>query len=491
MTAYRYADVEGLRVFYREAGDAGAPAVLLLHGFPTSSHMYRDLIGPLAARYRVVAPDLPGFGFTDAPDRSSFAYSFDNLARVIDRFSEVVGLTRYALYIFDYGAPVGLRLALAHPERITALISQNGNAYEEGLSSGWNPIQRYWQQPSEVNRRALRDFLTPEATRSQYTYGVADPSLIAPESFTLDSVLLDRPGNVEIQLDLFLDYRNNVALYPEFQRYFREHRPPTLAVWGKNDPFFLPAGAEAYRRDNPEAEVHFFETGHFALETHLHEIAGRIHDFLDRALDGSREDHFAEWIAPGISEAATQSLARLCEQFGFVPNLALALAAEPAALDGYVQALQAFGQTHLSPLEQQIVMIAASRANAALYSVAVHATVASQLGATESTVVAARDGKLVDDARLAVLQHFAEALMLGRGQVNASQIEQMRQAGYNAAALVAVAFGVAVKFFANSVVHLARPPIDDGFKVALVGWCNQGHPGQWGDSDPCDGRQRF
>ncbi|WP_164928730.1 alpha/beta fold hydrolase [Gloeobacter violaceus] len=286
MTMYRYATVDGLRVFYREAGPKDAPAVLLLHGFPTSSHMYRDLIPLLADRYRVVAPDLPGFGFTDAPERGQFTYSFDRLAHVIDRFSEAVDLGRYALYIFDYGAPVGLRLASAHPERITALITQNGNAYEEGLSAGWNPIQCYWQEPTPENRSALRDFLTPEATQSQYAHGVADLSLIAPEAYTLDSALLSRPGNEEIQLDLFLDYRSNVALYPAFQAYFRAHRPPTLAVWGNNDPFFLPAGAEAFKRDNSEAEVHLFDTGHFALETHARVIAERIRDFLDRQLRG-------------------------------------------------------------------------------------------------------------------------------------------------------------------------------------------------------------
>jgi pimeloyl-ACP methyl ester carboxylesterase len=284
MVTYRRAAVDGLQVFYREAGDPRSPAVLLLHGFPTSSHMFRDLIPALADRYRVVAPDLPGFGFTDAPDRSRFQYSFDRLTDVVERFTEVVGLGRYALYVFDYGAPVGFRLAGRHPERVTALISQNGNAYAEGLSEGWNPIQRYWQEPTPANRAALRDFLQPEATKLQYTHGVADVSRLAPEGYTLDSALLARPGNDEIQLDLFLDYQSNVALYPAFQAYLRTHRPPTLAVWGRNDPFFLPAGAEAFRRDVPGAEVHFFDTGHFALETHAAEIAGVIRGFLGRAL---------------------------------------------------------------------------------------------------------------------------------------------------------------------------------------------------------------
>jgi len=284
MTTYRYASVDGNRIFYREAGTRTAPAILLLHGFPTSSHMFRNLIPALARRYRVIAPDLPGFGFSDAPDRAQFQYTFERLAGKIDRFTETIGLARYAIYVFDYGAPVGLRLALAHPDRITAIVSQNGNAYEEGLSQGWNPIQNYWKEPTPENRDALRGFLTPEATRSQYLHGVADQSLLAPEVWTLDSAMLARPGNDEIQLDLFLDYAGNVALYPKFQEYLRTNRPPLLAVWGKNDPFFVPAGAEAFRRDVPDAEVHLYDTGHFALETHCHEIGAAIEDFLDRKL---------------------------------------------------------------------------------------------------------------------------------------------------------------------------------------------------------------
>jgi pimeloyl-ACP methyl ester carboxylesterase len=270
-----------LKVFYREAGDPSAPAVLLLHGFPSSSHMYRELIPALADRFRVVAPDLPGFGFSDAPDRSHFKYSFDHLADVIDRFTEVLGLDRYAIYVFDYGAPVGFRLALRHPERITAVISQNGNAYLEGLSEGWNPIQAYWKNPSEENRTALRAFLTPQTTQWQYTQGVSTPELLAPEAWTLDSALLARPGNDEIQLDLFGDYQSNIALYPRFQEFIRTRRP-LLAVWGKNDPFFLPAGAEAFKRDNPEAEVHLLDAGHFALESKGREIADIVRDFLGR-----------------------------------------------------------------------------------------------------------------------------------------------------------------------------------------------------------------
>jgi pimeloyl-ACP methyl ester carboxylesterase len=284
MTRYQNATVDGTKIFYREAGSATAPTILLLHGFPTSSHMYRNLIPALADRYHVIAPDLPGFGFSDSPDRKQFPYTFGNLAKVIDTFTQVIGLDRFAIYIFDYGAPVGLRLAVAHPERISAIISQNGNAYEQGLSQGWNPIQKYWSEPTAENRAALREFLKPEATKWQYQHGVADPTLLAPETYELDSALLARPGNDEIQLDLFLDYASNVALYPKFQKYFRTKQPPLLAVWGKNDPFFLPPGAEAFKRDNPSAEVRFYDTGHFALETHHQEIAEAIRDFLDRKL---------------------------------------------------------------------------------------------------------------------------------------------------------------------------------------------------------------
>jgi pimeloyl-ACP methyl ester carboxylesterase len=284
VTHYRTAIVDGHKVFYREAGDPEAPSLLLLHGFPTSSHMFRGLIPLLADRYHVVAPDLLGFGFSDAPGRTQFKYTFDNLTKIVDAFIEAIGLKRYAIYVFDYGAPIGFRLALAHPERVTAIISQNGNAYEEGLSQGWNPIQKYWNEPTDANRAALREFLKPEATRLQYVFGVPDGTQVAPESYTLDSALLARPGNDEIQLDLFLDYASNVTLYPKFQEYFRTKRPPLLAVWGNNDPFFLPPGAEAFKRDDVNAELHFYDTGHFALETHVHEIGAVILKFLERNL---------------------------------------------------------------------------------------------------------------------------------------------------------------------------------------------------------------
>jgi pimeloyl-ACP methyl ester carboxylesterase len=282
MTHYKTVLIDDLSIFYREAGDPDAPTLLLLHGFPTSSHMYRDVIPGLADRYHLVAPDLPGFGFSDAPDRARFKYTFEHLTDVIDRFTEVLHLQRYAIYVFDYGAPVGFRLAVRHPERITALISQNGNAYEEGLSDGWNPIQRYWKTPTPENRAALLDFLKPGTTRFQYVHGVPDETKVAPESYTLDSALLARPGNADIQLDLFLDYRSNVAAYGDFQAYFRTHQPPLLATWGKHDPFFLPAGAEAFKRDLPNADIRFYDTGHFALETHAAEIGAAIHAFLAR-----------------------------------------------------------------------------------------------------------------------------------------------------------------------------------------------------------------
>ncbi|MBV8440720.1 MAG: alpha/beta hydrolase [Hyphomicrobiales bacterium] len=284
MTAIKYqtADVDGFKVFYRESGPADAPKLLLLHGFPSAGHMFRDLIPLLADRFHIIAPDLPGFGQSDMPTHEKFAYTFDNLANVIGRFTEVVGFDRFAVYVFDYGAPTGFRLATRHPERVTAIISQNGNAYEEGLSDGWNPIRAYWRDPSQANRDALRAFLAPETTRWQYTHGVKDIAAVSPDGQSLDNFYLARPGAADVQLDLFGDYKSNIALYPAFQKYFRTHKPRFLAVWGKNDPFFLPPGAEAFKRDIPEADVRFLDTGHFALETHAKEIADAIRDFLAR-----------------------------------------------------------------------------------------------------------------------------------------------------------------------------------------------------------------
>ena len=275
--SYRSANVEGVKVFYREAGSPGAAKLLLLHGFPSSSHMFRDLIPLLADRYHIIAPDLPGFGQSDAPKGSN---TFDSIAETIDRFTEIVGFDRYAVYVFDYGAPTGFRLAVKHPERITAIISQNGNAYEEGLSEEWAPIRAYWREASEENRNAVKAALTPEATVWQYTHGVADASQVSPDGYSLDNFYLARPGTETVQLDLFGDYKSNVALYPTFQTYFRTHKPRLLAIWGKHDPFFLPPGAEAYRRDIPDAVVKLLDTGHFALETHAVEIAAEIRDFL-------------------------------------------------------------------------------------------------------------------------------------------------------------------------------------------------------------------
>ncbi len=279
---YRTADVDGWKIFYREAGSKDAPTLLLLHGFPSAGHMFRDLIPHLADRFHIIAPDLPGFGQSDLVARGMFAYTFDHIAEVIDRFTEVIGLKRFAIYVFDYGAPTGFRIAAKRPERITAIISQNGNAYEEGLSDGWNPIRAYWEDASEKNREALRAFLKPETTVWQYTHGVPDATKVSPDGYSLDNFYLSRPGADEVQLDLFGDYKSNIALYPAFQNYFRTHKPLFLAVWGKNDPFFLPPGAEAFKRDIPNATVRFFDTGHFALETHATEIAAAIRDFLPR-----------------------------------------------------------------------------------------------------------------------------------------------------------------------------------------------------------------
>jgi len=277
---FRTVDVEGTEIFYRETGDRGRPTILLLHGFPSLSHMYRDLIPELADRFHLIAPDLPGFGQSAMKPRDTFSYTFDKVADVIDRFTELTGLTRFAIYIFDYGAPIGLRIAAKHPERITAIITQNGNSYLEGLSDAWNPVRAYWAEPTEKNRAGLRDFLAPKTTLFQYTHGVTDLSWVSPDGRSLDDFYLTRPGADEVQLDLLLDYASNVAAYPAFQTYFRKHQPPLLAVWGKNDPFFIPPGAEAFRRDLPRAEIRFFDTGHFALETHAREIGAAICQFL-------------------------------------------------------------------------------------------------------------------------------------------------------------------------------------------------------------------
>jgi pimeloyl-ACP methyl ester carboxylesterase len=280
LTSCHRVDADGVSVFYREAGAKNAPVVLLLHGFPTSSFQYRELIPRLADRFRVIAPDLPGFGFTEVPAKRHYQYTFDALAKTVLAFTEALNLQRYALYVFDYGAPTGFRIAMAHPERITAIISQNGNAYEEGLGDAWAPIQQYWRDPSTKNREMLRNALGPDGLRSQYTDGVPHPEMIAPEGYTLDAAMIMRPGNMDIQLDLFLDYANNVKLYPAFQDYFRKSKPPLLAIWGKHDPFFIPPGAQAFARDNPNAKVKLLETGHFALETHVDEIAQEMRQFL-------------------------------------------------------------------------------------------------------------------------------------------------------------------------------------------------------------------
>lgn len=277
---FKTADVDGLKVFYREAGDPARPVVLLLHGFPSASHMFRDLIPELADRYHVVAPDLPGFGMTEQPGRDQFVYTFENIANVISRFTEVLGLNKFAVYVFDYGAPVGFRLAVKHPERVSAIVTQNGNTYLEGVSEAFAPVQAYWKEPTQANRNALRVFLAPQTTLFQYTHGVADPSLVSPDGRNLDDFYLARPGNDEIQLDLLLDYQSNVALYDTIQAYLRQHQPPVLAVWGRNDPFFIPPGAEAFKRDVPSADIRFVDSGHFALETHAREIGPAMRDFL-------------------------------------------------------------------------------------------------------------------------------------------------------------------------------------------------------------------
>lgn len=456
-----------INLFYREAGQQDAPVVLLLHGFPTSSHQYRGLIDRLADRYRVIAPDLPGFGFSDVPDAKTFAYTFDHLAEIVESLTDAIGLTRYALYVFDYGAPVGFRLAASRPDRVAALISQNGNAYDEGLSEGWNPIRAYWQDPTDANRAALRALLKAETTQFQYTHGETDTSLIAPESYTLDQHFLDRPGSDEIQLDLFGDYKTNVAAYPRFHEYFRTHRPPMLAVWGKHDPFFLPAGAEAFRRDIPDAEIRFVDAGHFPLETHLDEVAGIVRAFLARTLDVAQGAAlFGALNDESAPMEARPTLDSMRGVFGFVPNLGYALAAEPAVLGAYLSWLQSLGTTSLEPVAQQVAMAAASHANAADYGAAVHATLAGKLGAPAQVVDALRSGGALADPKLEAVRRFATAIVSKRTQVSDSDVNALKAAGYDRRAAVAIAMAVAGKTLANTVAHLSRVEIDAGFRPA-------------------------
>ncbi|MES2425341.1 MAG: alpha/beta hydrolase [Bacteroidota bacterium] len=278
---YRKMKVNGLQIFYREAGPAGAPVILLMHGYPTSSFMFRNLIPELSTRFHVIAPDLPGFGFSDFPSRKSYTYTFDNLANTMQDFTDQLDLKHFAIYIFDYGAPIGMRLILQHPERITGIISQNGNAYKEGLLD-WSHglVKTYWEQPTQRNRNAIRKFFTLSGTNFQYREGIEDQSLVAPETIYLDQTLMNRPENIEMQLDLLLDYRNNLKIYPVFQAYLRKYQPKLLAVWGSKDPYFGSAGALSFKRDDPGAKVKFYDTGHFALETHYKEIGKDVFDFL-------------------------------------------------------------------------------------------------------------------------------------------------------------------------------------------------------------------
>lgn len=468
---FKSAQVDDLNIFYREAGHPQAPTVLLLHGFAASSHMFRQLIPLLADRYHVVAPDLPGFGFSSIPDRPAFACTFDHLAQVMERFTETIGLTRYALYVFDYGAPVGFRMAMNHPDRITALISQNGNAYADGLSDGWNPIQTYWREPTATNREALRSFLQPDMMRFQYTQGVADPTQIAPETIILEQTLLDRPGVDEIQLDLLGDYQTNVRLYPRFQEYFRTHQPPTLAVWGRNDPFFLPVGAEAYRRDNPGAAVHFVDSGHFPLETHLGPVAAILRSFLARTLYPTGDPIFGNPLfgdvtEAGVPAAATEPLGAVNSAFGFTPFVSLAMADEPAALEGYQHSLIGISATGLTPTEQQVAMIVTSRANEADYSVAMHGTLAQKLGVTADIIAAAAQDTPIPDPKLAALQQLVRTLTVNSGQLPDAAVSQFLAAGFSRSDVVAAAYIVSVTLFANTIAHLSRPAIDAGFAGA-------------------------
>jgi len=454
-----------VNIFYREAGSEDAPVVLLLHGFPSSSHQYRGLIDRLSSKYRVVAPDYPGFGFSDAPDAKNFAYTFDHLAELMESFTDALHLSRYALYVFDYGAPVGFRLAASRPERIAAIISQNGNTYEEGLSAGWNPIRAYWENPTQENRNSLRAFLQLGTTKFQYQQGEPDLLKIAPESYTLDQHFLDRPGSDEIQLDLLRDYQTNVALYPKVQEYLRANQPPVLAVWGKNDPFFLPEGAEAFRRDVPTAEIRYVDGGHFALEAHLDEISGIITKFLARKLDTQQGTAlFGELTMDSVPPEGKELVASTSTVFGFVPNLTYAVAAEPAVLEVYMKMLQALGSTVLDPIAQEVALGAASRANAGDYAIAVHATLAEKLGASKEVVNTIRNGGAFSDPKLEAVRRFTTAIVTKRTQVSDSDVKELLAVGYDRRASVALALVAGAKVLVNTVAHLSRPEIDEGFQ---------------------------
>lgn len=454
-----------INIFFREAGPKDAPTVLLLHGFPTSSHQYRKLIDRLADKYHVIAPDLPGFGFSDTPDRAKFAYTFDHLAEVVDAFTQAIKLSRYALYVFDYGAPVGFRLAAAHPERVSALISQNGNTYKEGLSDGWNPIRAYWEKPTQENRDALRGFLKAETTQFQYKQGEADTSKIAPESYTLDQHFLDRAGSDEIQLDLLGDYKSNVAAYDRIQEYLRKSKPALLAVWGKNDPFFVPAGAEAFRRDVPAAEIRFVDGGHFPLESHVDEVADIVRAFLARTIDAEQgKALFGEFNAATAPAEAKDVLAAMQGAFGLIPNLGYALASEPAVLAGYLAILENLGATTLTLLEQHVAMASASRANGAEYGIAVSATVAGKLGAPAEVVKALREGGPINDAKLEAVRRFAVAIAANRTQVSDSEVAALKAVGYGKREALAIALAVSAKTLVNTAAHLSHVEIDAVFK---------------------------
>jgi AhpD family alkylhydroperoxidase len=476
MAHYRTATVNGRKIFYREAGDNKAPTLVLLHGFPSSSHMFRDLIPLLAGRFHVIAPDLIGFGYSEAPSLGEFDYSFENLANATQDLLDQLGIKNYGLYMQDYGGPIGLRLATMHPERITGLVIQNANAYMEGVGKPVADVfLPLWKERNCETEKAARGFLAAETTKFQYTAGTLNPDGLNPDAWTHDQARLDRFGNADIQLELFADYQNNVALYDVWHAYFRRHQPPTLVVWGKNDPLFVAEGAEAYRKDLPDAEIHLLDAGHFALETHAPEIATAICNFFARIMPKTRSPgSVAESLFGGLTQATAPAaaqplLAKTNELFGFTPNLAVAMSADPAALEGYLHALLAFGHTTLNPIEQQIVLMAVSRANEAEYSVAVHATLAAKLGAASDVIQAVATGRPVAEPRFAALQRFAEVLTVGRGQVTDYEIERFLAVGYDRAAIIAVAFGVAIKSFANGVAHLTLPRIDAGFAPALAG----------------------
>ncbi len=463
-TAYHRVVIDGVGLFYREAGPKDAPKIVLLHGYPSSSRQFDALIPLLATRYHVIAPDYPGFGHSDALPPSHYSYTFDNLAKTTNGLLQHLKIDKYTLYLNDYGGPVGFRIMVAHPERLQALILQNANAYKEGLGVKWADIAQYWADPEGHADIVDRFFLSLASAEQRHIAGTAHPERYNRDSWADEYALLCRPGQRDIQAALVYDYRTNVESYPAWQAWLRKHKPRTLVAWGRNDPSFIAAGAEAFARDLPDAEIHLLDAGHFALDEKNDEIAQLILEFLARTLDVDQgRALFGDLNARSAPAAAKEFLDGLQGVFGFVPNLGYALASEPPVLGAYITMLQALGATSLDPVAQQVAMVAASRANAADYGIAVHSTLAAKLGAPAEVVAALRNGGQLADPKLEAVRRFAAAIASKHTQVSDSDVNALKAAGYDHRAAVAIALAAAAKTLVNTVAHLSRPEIDPGF----------------------------